>query len=68
MIKVDTEEERGFGGKDCVSQKANTIVKNGKEHGLDLLFQTSSEKNNLCEDEEKHCIHETFGFQKKQWR
>lgn len=65
MVDIDMEEERGFGGKDCMSQKANTMVKNGKEHGLGLLFQMSSEKNNLCEDEEKHYIHETFGFQKK---
>ena len=68
MIKVDMEEARGFAGQVSMSQKANTVVRNGKEHGLDLLFQTSSEKNHLCEDGDKHCIHESFRSQKKQWR
>ena len=62
------EEARWFGGKVSMRQKANTVVRNGKQHGLDLLFQTSSKKNHLCEDGDKHCIHESFRFQKKQWK
>lgn len=68
MIEVDMEEAGGFGEKVSMSQKANTVVRNGKEHGLDLLFQTSRKKNNLCEDGDKHCIHHSFRFQKNQWR
>lgn len=40
-----------------MSQKPNTVVRNGKGHGLDLLFQTSSEKNHLREDRDQHRIH-----------
>lgn len=50
--------------KVSASQQAGEVVRKGKEHGLGLLFQTNSEKNNLCGDGDRRRIHRPFRWRR----